>query len=248
MSALSIAGLSFLCVFGGALVGFWTRARLPEHHLSDDSKTVVQLGTGLVATLAALVLGMMTASAKAKFDMQNEEVQQTGANIVLLDRALARYGSETAPVRVQLKQAVEATIARWGGSGPISSRGAPAALERVQDEIRALPAKSDAQKAEQSRALDLCNSVANTRWLALEQSGRNVSWPLLVVMVSWLAAIFLSFGLMAQPNATILTVLLVSALSVSTAIFLIFELDQPFQGLIHLSSQPLELALEQLGM
>ena len=247
MSALSIAQLSFLCVFGGALVGFWLRGRLPEHHLHEDSKTVVQLGTGLVATLAALVLGMLTASAKAKFDTQSDEVQQTGANIVLLDRALARYGNETAPIRAQVKKALEVMVANWDHAGPATG-SAPPVLETIQLEIRDLSAMTDAQKSLQSRALDLTYSLANTRWLALEQSGSNVSYPLLVVLVSWLTAIFLSFGLMARPNATIVAVLLVSALSVSTAIFLIFELDQPFHGLIHISGEPLRVALTQVGL
>jgi len=247
MSALAIAAISFGFVFGGALLGFWLRTRLPDHHLHDDSKTVVQLGTGLVATLAALVLGMLTASAKAKFDVQTDEVQQVGANIVLLDRALARYGPDAQPSRTLLKNAIEGVIATWDRGSPVEA-GSPPVIEKIQQQIRDLPAATDAQKALQSRALDLTYSVANTRWLALEQSGSNVSYPLLVVLVSWLAAIFLSFGLMARPNATIVAVLFVSALSVSTAIFLIFELDQPFQGLIHISSEPIRVAFRQLGL
>jgi len=247
MSALAIAALSFGFVFGGALLGFWLRTRLPDHHLHDDSKTVVQLGTGLVATLAALVLGMLTASAKAKFDVQTDEVQQVGANIVLLDRALAHYGPDAQPSRTLLKNAIEGVIAGWERASPVQA-GTPPVIETMQQQIRDLPAATDAQKSLQSRALDLTYSIANTRWLALEQSGSNVSYPLLVVMVSWLTAIFLSFGLMAQPNATIVAVLFVSALSVSTAIFLIFELDQPFQGLIHISSEPIRVALSQLGL
>ena len=247
MSALAISAVSFACIFGGALVGFWLRTRLPEHHLHDDSKVVVQLGTGLIATLAALVLGLLTASAKAKFDLESDEVQQTGANVVLLDRALAHYGSDTQPIRAALKQGIAAAVARWGTDSPISS-GAPPMLEKIQDAIRNLPATTDMQKSLQSRALDLTTAITTTRWLALEQSGSSVSIPFLIVMVSWLTAIFLSFGLMAHPNATIVAVLLVSALSVSTSIFLIFELDEPFGGLIRLSGEPLRVALAQLGM
>lgn len=247
MSALAIAGISFLFMFGAALLGFWLRGRLPEHHLTDDSKTVVQLGTGLVATLAALVLGMLTASAKAKFDVQTDEVQQVGANIVLLDRALARYGPDAQSSRALLKVGIAGVIAHWGRGSPLQA-GTPPMVETIQQQIRDLPAASDGQKALQSRALDLTYSIANTRWLALEQSGSSVSYPLLVVMVTWLTAIFLSFGLMARPNATLVAVLVVSALSVSTAIFLIFELDQPFGGLISVSSEPLRVALAQLGM
>lgn len=249
MSALVISAVAFACVFAGALAGFAIRARLPEHHLSDDSKAVLQLGTGLIATLAALVLGLLTASAKTKFDTQSEEVQQTAANLVLLDRALARYGPETQPIRIELRSAVETVIANWNGGSPDPViGGAPPPIETLQHAvIHGLSPTTDVQRAMQSRAQDLATSIATTRWLAFEQSGSSVSWPFLIVMVSWLSAVFVSCGLMSRPNATIVAVLLVCALSVSTAIFLILELDRPFRGLIHISSEPLALALQNLG-
>ena len=117
----------------------------------------------------------------------------------------------------------------------------------MQERISALVSHDDAQAALKSRALDLATTIASMRWLALEQSGSSISWPFLVVMVFWLTALFMSFGMMAEANATIVSVLFVCALSVSIAIFLIFELDQPFQGFIHISSEPLQFALDHLG-
>ena len=85
------------------------------------------------------------------------------------------------------------------------------------------------------------------RWLMYEQGQTSVSKPLLVVMVFWLAIIFLIWGLLAPPNGTLLVALFVSALSVSGAIFLILEMYSPYQGLIHISDVPLRAVLAHLG-
>jgi Na+/proline symporter len=106
MSAIAIAGVVFVCVFSSALFGLFLRGMLPEHHLSSESKDVVKLAMGLIATMAALVLGLITASAKSSFDAQNSEMVHSAADIIRLDRALARYGSETKEIRDLLKRAV----------------------------------------------------------------------------------------------------------------------------------------------
>ena len=105
MSAIAIAATVFACVFGSAVLGLFLRAMLPEHHLSSESKDVVKLAMGLIATMAALVLGLLTASAKSSFDVQNPETVRTAADIIRLDRALARYGpEETKEIRDLLKR------------------------------------------------------------------------------------------------------------------------------------------------
>lgn len=106
MQSTAIAAVVFACLFGGALLGMVLRALLPAEHLNPDSKDVVKLAMGLVATMAALVLGLLTASAKSSFDTQNSEVQQSAAQIIVLDRALAQYGVETRDVRALIRRAV----------------------------------------------------------------------------------------------------------------------------------------------
>jgi hypothetical protein len=95
--------------------------------------------------------------------------------------------------------------------------------------------------------LGIAVDLGQMRWLMFEQSGSSISAPLLAVVVCWLAILFFSFGLFAPPNGTARVALLVAALSVSSAIFLILELDQPFEGLIHISSKPMQTALDHLG-
>jgi hypothetical protein len=112
VGSMGVGGIVFACTFGGALVGMLLRATLPVHHLSSDSKDVVKLGTGLIATLSALVLGLLIASAKSSFDAQRTGFQQLSANLVMLDRALARYGPETKDAREALRQLVASAIDR----------------------------------------------------------------------------------------------------------------------------------------
>src|SRR5271163_2511215 len=100
---MTVGCIIMACVFGGALTGMVLRLILPEHHLSTDSKDVVRLGIGLIATMSALVLALLVASAKSSYDAQKTEVTQISANIVLLDLALAHYGPETKDIRAQLR-------------------------------------------------------------------------------------------------------------------------------------------------
>src|SRR6516165_1391537 len=103
MSSLVTSLIVFAVVFGGALVGMALRRILPEHHLSQDTKDVVKLGMGLIGTIAALVLGLLIASAKSSYDTQKNGLAQMAANVLLLDRILAHYGPETKGCRDQLR-------------------------------------------------------------------------------------------------------------------------------------------------
>src|SRR5437763_7208698 len=103
MSSTITAAIVFACLFGAGLLGMCIRAALPEHHLTADTKEAVRIGMGLVATMAALVLGLLVAPTKGAYDTQKSEVRQMAAKIVLLDRVLANYGSETAKTRELLR-------------------------------------------------------------------------------------------------------------------------------------------------
>src|SRR6516162_455970 len=112
MSSLVIGLISTACIFGGALIGMWLHKVLPEHHLDTASKDTIKLGAGLLATMAALVLGLLVSSAKSSFDAMNTGIAQAGAKILLLDHMLADYGPETKDVREQLRHIVASSIDR----------------------------------------------------------------------------------------------------------------------------------------
>ena len=250
MSPLVISAIVFSCIFGGTLLGMILRAILPEHHLSADSKDVVKLAMGLIGTMAALLLGLLVASAKASYDARRSELIQMSANLVLLDRVLAHYGPETDEDRDLLRRSVAGLLARiWSEDGNQAANLDPAAAgsEVLYDKVQQLSPKNDAQRTLQSQALSMVINLGQTRWLLFEQSGSSISMPFLVVMVLWLSVIFAGFGLFAPHNMTVVVSLLLAALSVSGAIFLILELDRPFEGLIQISNTPLRSALGHLG-
>jgi hypothetical protein len=252
MGAIAIALIVFACVFGGALVGMAVRGRLPAHHLADESKDVMKLGMGLVATMAALVLGLMIASAKSSYEAQRTGFEQVAANLILLDKTLARFGQDAGAARAQLRRTVAAALQRiW------PEEGAPAtglAAKQTTDDsstllaqVLALSPHDEAQRWLQSQALQIGAELARTRWLLFEeQQGASIPVAFLAVLVFWLAVLFASFGLFSRPNVTIIVTLLVCALSVSGAVFLVLEMDRPFSGMVKISSAPLRGVLAQL--
>jgi hypothetical protein len=252
MSPIIVAAIVFGVVFLGALFGVALRARLPEQHVGDGSKDVVRLVMGLIATMSALVLGLLIASAKGSYDTQSAELMRLSADVIQLDRTLSQYGPEAAPVRTLFHDTVERAIDRvWpresGRSADLGVQEGKTATADFFTLISNLPAETGAQRFAQARALAIGTELAQTRVLMYEQASSSIAWPFLVVLVFWLVILFIGFGLFAPANATVIAALFVGALSVAGAMFLILELDQPYQGLMHLPSTSLRAALVQIG-
>jgi len=252
MIPTAIGALVFICTFGGAMVGVWLHAVLPEHHLSNETKETVKIGIGLIATMTALILGLVTASAKSSFDSLEAEMRHTAAEVLTFDRTLARYGPETREIRQALSHIVEKRLEMTWPDGsfraakldqPDMIRGA----EQVFSRIRELSPQNPEQRWLQSRAEDLAETLLNARWVILSDVSRSVPVPFLAVLVFWLTITFASFGMFAPRNATVIAVFLICALSVGTAIFLILEMDGPFDGLIRISPDALRYAYSRIN-
>jgi hypothetical protein len=253
LSSLELSAIVFGCISAGALIGVLLRYVLPEHHLAPESKDVVKLGMGLIGTMSALVLGLLVASAKSSFDTQRNGLAQMSGNIVFLDRLLARYGPESKDARQYLRDAAADMLERTWPTGnsptgqPAKSEGTEGRYEGLFDTLQGLSPKTEAQRSIQSQALKIATDIAQSRWSLFAQRGSSISTQFLVVMASWLGIVFASFTLYAPPNATVLITLLICALVISSTVFLILELDRPFDGFIRVSSEPLQRALAQLG-
>ncbi len=252
MHHLSVASIVFACVFASALLGLYVRTRLPDHHLSDDSIGVVKLSTGLIATMAALVLGLLISSAKSSYDTVNSEITHDAANIILLDRLLAQYGPETQAIRAAVKQRVANGVAIITSGDPerLASLHSPEAYRRgeaIQRELEALSPQSDVQRRLQARAVDLADQVFALRELGLLQAVGSTPTLLLITLVLWLCIIFGAFGLFTPYNTTVFIALFLGALSTSVAIFLILEMNTPLGGMIPVSLEPMRVALAVLG-
>ena len=248
MTPVALSVVVFTCVFGGAILGMVLGRVLPEHHMSSESKDVVKLGTGLIGTMAALVLGLVVASAKSSYDAQSNELTDVSAKTILLDRTLADYGPETRDIRGVLRDAVAQAIDRvWPKDSSKAPQLKPQPIVAVLfNRIEGLNPQNDLQRSLKAQALNLILDIGQTRVLMFEQSGNPISAPFLIILTFWLAIIFLSFGMYAPVNATVVVTLLVCAISVSAAIFLVIELGEPYQGLVRLSSTPLRNALAEL--
>ena len=248
MSAWAISLVALLCMFGGALLG----VLLPGHSLSDNTKDVVKLGTGLIGTLAALVLGLLVASAKSSFDTQSSQVKQMTATVIVLDNLLTKYGLESKTARNQLRSGIAAVADRvWLEHISNSANSQPFEVSSAADTflrtIQGLTPASDAQRSLKDQAIQTTGELLKVRLLLFTQKGGSTPAPFLVVLIFWLTIIFVSFGLFAQPNPIVIGALFLFALSASGAMFLFLELDQPFHGLMQISSTPLRNALPTLG-
>jgi hypothetical protein len=250
MNSIVVSSMVFMIVFGGALVGMALRRVLPEDHLSSDAKDVVKLAMGLIATMAALVLGMLVSTAKSSYDTRKNEVAEMSARIVAIDQLLANYGPESKGVRAELREVVVVGLNRiWPGeaTGQVDLRP----KEDTRDfysQLQALAPKNDSQGATKAEAISMAANLRLTRWrIFVEAEQTSMSIPLLAVLVAWLVAIFIGFGLFAPANSTVIVTLAICALSVSAAIFIIMEMYTPFSGVLKISSAPIRETLNQIG-
>ncbi len=250
MSPFNMSLIALVFIFGGAIVGMFLRRALPNHHLRDDSRDVIKLATGLVGTMAALVLGLLVGSAKGFYDAQTTEITQISANLVFLDRTLAHYGPETKEAREALRNSAERILDQsWSKNGAGASRLEPTAIGGgvLYDKIEALNPSDDLQRSLKAQALSMAVNSGQMRTLMYEQGTLSISKPLLVIMVFWLTVTFVIWGLLAPPNGTVIAAMLASALSVSGGILLILEMYAPYEGIIRVSDAPLREALAHLG-
>ncbi|MCC3246460.1 DUF4239 domain-containing protein [Methylocystis sp. WRRC1] len=250
MSVTIVCLIGFVCVFGGSLAGMILGAFLPEHHLSDQSIDTIKAARGVIVGLAALTVGLLVASAKSSFDLKGSELRSSAAKIIVLDRTLEKYGPKAEEARDQVRQVVINGIARVHAAhaqGADAERlNTGAIIDNLQRKLLALRPENEDQAWLKSSALSIGSEIANSRWQIYESLSSSLQWPFLAVLLFWLSGIFFSFGLTAPRNASVVTALFVAAASVTGAIYLILELDMPFMGLIQLSTEPLELALDQL--
>jgi hypothetical protein len=250
VGALSISIMTFALVFGGALLGVYFRNALPDHHLRDDVRDVVRLSTGLIGTIAALVLGLLIASAKSSYDARSTQIKQITAHIILLDNLLEHYGPDARNLRIMLRNAVPPMIDRVWNEGHRAQRAPFAATAEAQEfvnKVQQLEPNNDPKRALQARVLSAAVDLGQTRLSLFTQAHDSIPLPFLAILIFWLAIIFTSFGLFVRNSPVVIVTFFVGALSVSASIFLILEMDQPLSGLLQISSEPLRQALGPLG-
>jgi hypothetical protein len=250
MNTEVISLIIFGSVVGAVLIGRAVSRLLPAEHLSADTKETVKLAMGLLATMSALLLGLLVASAKASYDNARNDVIQMAAKVVFLDRVLTGYGLETAETRGLLRVAVE-QLAHRSMQLPQANRSVDLAPNTqagnaIYLSIQRLTPQDEMQRNLKVQATTLALELGQLRTLLVAESISSISKPLLIVVGCWLVVIFLSFAVIAPRNATAMTALMISALSAAAAVFLILELDRPFSGVLRISNEPMLNVLNQL--
>ena len=250
MTPLLISLVTFALVFGGALLGTYLRNLLSEKHLREDVSDVIKLSTGLIGTMAALVLGLLIASAKSSYNSKSTQIKQITANIILLDFDLERYGPDAQNLRIMLRGAIPSLINRiWNEGGLANSSAYSSTVESYElvNKIQQLQPNDELQRTLQAQVLSTTANLVQARLSLFTQSHDAIPTPFLAILICWLAIIFTSFGLFVRPNLIVFVTFFVGGLSVASAIFLILEMGQPFAGLMQISSQPLLHVLTPLG-
>jgi hypothetical protein len=250
MHAFATSTLIFAIVFGGAIAGMALRRALPPEHLGSDAKETVRLATGLMVTMTGLVLGMLVSSAKGYYDNQKTVVAQLSSQLIQLNGLFLDYGPEAKPISEAGHRYAEDQMDRiWPNAESESSRLRPLNYgQQLKEEVERLVPKDERQAATKGQIVAAIRSMRTAYWLMfLESEQASVSIPLLVAVTSWLVAIFVSFGMFAPSNTTVLMTLLVCALAVSGAIFIIMEMYSPFSGMLRISPVAIQDALNQMG-
>ena len=252
MGPVAIGLLAFGLALAGILLGSVLQRTLPTSQLSPESKEVVKLSLGIVATLSALVLGLLVASAKTTYSAREGEINEITTYVILLDNLLAKYGEGAQAARASLRKAIPPMVDHiWREAQSVPVQSAPfkasAEGEAFYQQVQELQPTNDIQRGLKQRIIEVALDLAKARLLLFSHLGSSIPFPFLAVLLLWMTILFAGFSLMAPPNTITLASLIVCALSVSAAIFLILGLDQPFSGLMAIESESLMNALPPLS-
>ena len=248
---LIIALIVFATILAGAFAGWVLRQRLPEHHLAEETKSLVSVSMAVVATASALVLGLLISNANSSFSTLGGEVTSLSAQILRLDQILRRYGPETDPARETLRHYAELKTADlFPDDHPANVRlGATSTyelLQQLEDSLLALKPANSRDQWWLGQAMTLAAKIGDARWLLAQQVRQGTPTAFLALLVFWLTLLFASFGLFAPRNLTSAVTLTLCALAVAGAFGMILELERGFGGLIHISPEPMHQAVKTL--
>src|SRR5688500_3858988 len=199
MNASFWALFVFVTQMAGWFAGRIVRSRLPPEHLTSSTRDAVVLAAGTVATLAALVLGLMISSAKTSFDTDRTSVVEIATNILLMDRALAHYGDNAKVPRETLRTLLQRAVDTVSAS-ELQSKGADSGsplplTDRLQTSLLALVPANDGQRWVQTHALTLSAELERARVLFGERSDGSIPVAFLIVLTAWLAMLYLAFAI-----------------------------------------------------
>ena len=252
----------FVVLIGSAGCGRLLLRWLPERHRTRDTFQFTELVSNLLVTFTALILGLLTASVNTSFEKAETDLRSFGAEMIRLTNGLDEAGPATLPIRVMLRTYTASAIATtWPeepapsglyikgvGEQSVESEALGRLLGQVEHSLRRLPVADDIQRLLKSDCLTRLNDLMNQRWRLIGEAHSIVPMPFYRMMLFWLVVVFLSFGMSAPRNWVTTTYVVMVALCMAGAVFVMLELDGPLDGVIKVASAPLRDALHQLDV
>ena len=266
MTEFETASVVFFLLLAATGLGVFIRPLLPEEHKAFETVELLKLVIGMLVTFAALVLGLLTASAKTLFDTTNNDIRTYSTELIQLDNSLRQYGADADATRQMLRTYTAAAIAStWAQESPpagdyypktlppdrgadhLDSRELGALLERAERRTREFQPHDPFHQKLADQTLGQFDRLIAQRWKLVEEARGSISSPFDRILVFWLLVIFLCFGLITPRNALALVTITLGALSIASAVLVILDLDTPFTGSILVPSQPMRDALAYLS-
>jgi FtsH-binding integral membrane protein len=243
------AVLIFVVLVVASLGTLMTYGKLPTTHRQEDTNSVVRLIANIFVVMTSLVLGLMINSADNTFEATDRDVQTFATEVILLDRKLRDYGTETADVRQRLiafmQHAIKTPI-------PINDPlvTGDRTSERLLDDVGTSLSRLKSTDPERGQLLATAHEqqqkLVQQHWAIVEHTEGTIPAPLIIMLAAWLVLIFASFGYRAPRNAIVVTMFIVASFLISTTLYLILDMDVPFSGPIQVSYAPLRSALAEL--
>jgi len=248
MDSVKVTVIAFLVICGGAALGFAVRRFLREHHVEPRTQDAVKVATGVVASMTALVLGLLVASAKGGFDTHAVEARTFAVNVVLLDRSMRLYQPPLAEERKALAGfARDMRDKLWNPNSTLANDQLMHELDLVRNRFRNLDPQTPQDRSLQGRYMSLSDALVLAAEELLLQEPYSVPIHMIVVVDIWLAITFFAFALFAPFNLVSAVSLAVGAGAVALALFMIVEMDSPFQGFIVVSPATMDEAVQEIS-
>jgi hypothetical protein len=242
-----LAGFAcFVAIFAGSAIGFLIGKFLPEEDRGAPTERVVQGAMRTMSLLSALVLGLLVASAKSKFDTNNGQIEQFAAQLMMLNGELTNFGAGAADARMTLETYTSAKINDvWNDQIVVTGQHENPApvLDRLQRQVLSLAPQDEFQRAMARGAADVVAQLVREKWLLVAEQSARAPQPFLLALMAWVGVLFLLIGLFAPRNAITIATVLVCGLSIGSAVGMIEDLDQPYGGFIAVSPEPMQAAL-----
>jgi hypothetical protein len=252
LASFEISLIALACILAGALLGGVIRTVLPDHYVDSETKDVVKITAGLIATLTALVLGLLIATAKSSYEAKDSQIKRITANVIQLDLALAEFGKDGVATRNMLRRAIvpmtdQIWIENRAAKAPAAAFESLAGGQAFYNAMLQLAPQNESQRLLRDQALKLTNDLVQSRLVLFASIGSAIPPLFLVILIFWVTVLFTGFGILIRPNPVAISAVMLCAVVASCAFYLILDLGQPFSGLMAISSEPLRNALVPLG-